>query len=306
MAKWARRLIKTIIILAVIAIPVYYALVVHSPSPSEAEKFSLDIGAIRELANKPGVRPYEIRVEKVGEFEFAEAMVMAGEPWKGTPIPVYSYQLIFPGKTIIVDTAMASLDGMPEAFVTGFDEAAYQRMNAAMEKAAQIIVTHEHFDHIAGILEHPNLAQILPAVKLTREQINNPDGMLPSLLPEGLFDDYQPLEYEGMHAIAPGVVLIKAPGHTPGSQMVYVRLADGREVLLLGDVAWQSRNIHAVKERPLFMTAMIKENREQVINQFQALHDLQEMTPEVRQLPGHEETVANQLIEQGYLTLGFR
>ena len=233
MTKWFARLIKFAIVLAILSVPGYYWLVLSSPAPSEEARYPLDIEAVRALAaSLPGPKPYEIRVEEIGELVFAEAMVMAGEPWQGTPIPVYSYQLMIPGGTIIVDTAMASLDEMPSVVVKGIDDEAYARMSKAMESAKQIVITHEHFDHIAGILEHPKLMQILPAVKLTAEQLEHTDRMLPSTLPEGVFDDYETLEYEGMHVISPGVVLIKAPGHTPGSQMVYVRLFDGQEILL--------------------------------------------------------------------------
>lgn len=305
MGKWVNRLFKALLGLLILAALAYYPLVLHSPEPGNTP-YPLDIEALRQAARLPGVQPYEIRVEKVGELEFAEAMVMAGEPWQGTPIPVYAYQLVFPGKTIIVDTAMASTEGVPDFMVTGFDADAYQRLSQAMERAWQIVITHEHFDHIAGILEHPKLKQILPAVKLTAEQLAHTDRMLPSVLPEGVFDAYEPLQYEGMHVLAPGVVLIKAPGHTPGSQMVYVRLVDGREVLLLGDVAWQARNIVAIKERPLFMTLMIRENREQVINQFQALNTLAASHPEVKQIPGHDADAVAAQLEAGVLIPGFR
>jgi glyoxylase-like metal-dependent hydrolase (beta-lactamase superfamily II) len=300
-----RRLFKTLLVLVIIAIAGYYPLVLHSPEPAKTP-YVIDIAKIRELSTRlPGPLPYEIRVEKVAELEFAEAMVMAGEPWQGTPIPIYSYKLVVPGSSIIVDSAVSSTDGVPGFMVTSFDPVAYERMNKAMEGASQIVITHEHFDHIAGILDHPNLKQILPAVQLTKEQLKHTDRMLPASLPEDVFDDYQALEYEGLHALAPGVVLIEAPGHTPGSQMVYVRLSDGREVLLLGDVAWQNRNIEAVKERPLFMTAMIRENRRQVIEQFQALHELAKQAPEIKQVPGHDGAVVKHLVETGYLNQGF-
>jgi glyoxylase-like metal-dependent hydrolase (beta-lactamase superfamily II) len=40
--------------------------------------------------------------------------------------------------------------------------------------------------------------------------------------PEGSRESFKPLDYTGYSAVAPGVVLIKAPGHTPGSQIIYV------------------------------------------------------------------------------------
>jgi glyoxylase-like metal-dependent hydrolase (beta-lactamase superfamily II) len=52
-----------------------------------------------------------------------------------------------------------------------------------------------------------------------------------------------------MLPIAPGVVLIKAPGHTPGSQAVYVKLASGREVILSGDVVLHHLAIETEKQK---------------------------------------------------------
>lgn len=301
-----KRLVKTLLVLAVIGGAGYWVLFLHSPTPGKAP-YELDMAEVRRLATSmPGGKPLEIRVEQVAGFYFAEAMVMAGEPWKKTPIPVYSYQIVLPDETLIVDAAVSSMADFPDFVVSGFDQQAYERMSRAMEQASQIHITHEHFDHIAGIADHPNLPAIMPALRLTQEQIDHPDRMAPTVLPEAAFADYQPFAYEGITAIAPGVVLIEAPGHTPGSQMVFVQLASGREVLLLGDVSWQMRNIHAVRERPMAMTLMIKEDRGQVIEQFQALHDLREQAPELVIVPGHDQTVVEALLERGVLQPRFR
>ena len=93
-----------------------------------------------------------------------------------------------------------------------------------MSTATQIVITHEHMDHIGGLTTHADLARVLPKAKLTREQLSEPERSLPARFPERALDGYQPLVYEQYHAIAPGVVLIKAPGHTPGSQMCTCRL----------------------------------------------------------------------------------
>ena len=107
-------------------------------------------------------------------------------------------------------------------------------------------------------------------------------------------------------ALAPGVVLIKSPGHTPGSQMVYVKRADGRELLFLGDVSWRLRNLEQVRERPLFMTLIIGEDRRQVMGQFQALHALHQAEPGLALVPGHDGPAVQALTAAGLLEAGFR
>ena len=54
---------------------------------------------------------------------------------------------------------------------------------------------------------------------------------------------------QSLYPVAPGVVLIKAPGHSPDQQMVYARLQSGREILHSVDSAWIYDNILQLKPK---------------------------------------------------------
>lgn len=300
------RTLKWLLTLAFLITAAWYPLFLYSPAPDSSDSYALDIDKIRQLAEQArGPKPSQLRVEKVAEFVFTEAMTIAGGRWQATPMPVYSYKLEFPGRWLIIDAAVPDTIGIPGAFVSGFYPEALQRMYTAMEKAAGIYITHEHFDHIGGIVAHPKIADFLDRVHLTREQFEHPERMLPLRYPDGTFDNYKAMDYQGMKAIAPGVVLIKSAGHTPGSQMVFIKLSNGEEILLLGDVSWKMRNIDLVRERPMITAAFIMEDRGAVINQFQALNKLKAAEPDLHMVPGHDADVMQALLEKAVIRAGF-
>lgn len=305
MRTWLRRTLIALAVVLALAGAAYYWLIVESHMPGDAT-FALDIDRVRAAAAEaPGDKPAAIEVEEVGVFTFPATGVVAGDGWGGTPLPVYSYRLIYPdNSSIIVDTAMTA--DMGGSALTSFDAAALERVQAAMSTAAQIVVTHEHMDHIGGLTAHADLSTVLPKATLTQEQLSHPERSLPAKFPDPALDGYQPLIYDQYHAIAPGVVLIKAPGHSPGSQMAYVQTANGTELLLIGDVAWHFRNIELQRERARLMTMLfLEEDRTAVFGQLAALKRLHEMQPAVHIVPGHDGPVIDALVAAGILKRRF-
>lgn len=304
MRTWLRRTLITLAVLLVLGGAAYYWLLVESHMPDDAS-FAFDIEQVRAAsAAVPGDKPGAIEVEQIGVFNFPAAGIVAGDGWDERPLPVYSYRLIYPDGSIIVDTAL------PEAAGGGrlkdFDVAAYDRMQSAMSAAKHIVITHEHMDHIGGLTDHRDLANVLPKARLTGAQLSDPERSLPAKFPDGALAGYQPLEYEQYHAIAPGMVLIKSAGHTPGSQIVYVQTANGTELLLIGDVAWHFRNIEVQRERARLMTMVfLKEDRTAVFGQLAALKRLHDAQPNVHIVPGHDGPVIDALVAAGVLKRGF-
>ena len=109
--------------------------------------------------------------------------------------------------------------------------------------------------------------------------------------------------------VAPGVVVIPVPGHTPGSQLVYIRLQDGSETLLIGDVAWSLAAIETLTTRPVLTQYMVfdpDEDRTSVKAQLRALYDLMQSNPEIAVIPAHDRGHIDALVAEGRLIKGFR
>jgi glyoxylase-like metal-dependent hydrolase (beta-lactamase superfamily II) len=279
----------------------------HKAAPGS---YAVDINEVRRLADSQGgEKPQLIRVETVAHLSGPRAFVAAGDSLQSTDLPVSSYEMVYRDRMALLDTGL-NADMAKSMSASVFDSAAYSRMSGALANASLILISHEHPDHVGGLLAQPNLRKLLAVTRLTREQLAEIKANLATAfaglhLPSNIFDGYRPLDYVRYQAVAPGIVLIKAPGHTPGSQMVYVRRADGVEFLFLGDVAWQMRNVEAQREKARLATWMAGEDRSKVREELAGLNQLHAAVPNLHMMPGHDAAAIDSFVKNGLLVEGF-
>ena len=245
------------------------------PVPEQSD-YRIDVDALRALArSQPGALPVSIDSELVAAYPMPRAVMMAGEGFEPQTMVHPFFRVRYPdGRFVMIDTGMnaetaATMGGEGSFIQSGFDA-----LITAMSDAWKIVITHEHADHIGGVGAHPNPLQLADSLVLSRAQAESAYWLDEAAFPPALLERIEPLDYQGAAAVAPGVVLKAARGHTPGSQMVFVSLADGRDFLFVGDVAWCREAIIELKYRPRITTMLLSEERERVLAQFRALHEL--------------------------------
>jgi len=284
-------------VIAILAVAVY-ALVGTAASPRG--EYGIDLAALHAAAVAKGPLPERIEVEKVGEFAFPRTFVVAGDGVHMHPMVLLAHRVVWPDRSVVIDTAMgpAGAKKMPGSRM---DVAAFDRVEAALKRATAIVFTHEHVDHVGGVAVASDPSAIAKQVMMTGEQLHSP-RLERSAFPAGALERLQPLDYQGLHAVAPGVVLQKAPGHSPGSQLVYVELAGGQRFLFVGDIAWTRDNITRGRGRPYIAKMLMGEDRPAVAAQ---LHALAQLPDDVHVVIAHDPVALEKDLAAGLYRQGF-
>lgn len=284
----------------------YYALDGSTP---EKTAFSYRLDELRAAADAPeSALPTEIRVERIGAAQAPLLFAAGGLRLSPVTLAFTSFNVRGPAGDVIIGAALDR-----PAFETmgggAFSDSAYARMNVAMANADQILVTHEHIDHISGVAHYPEPVKIVSKLRMPKEQLSALHEFAPSGRLDPAFDDVQPVDFTTPARVAPGVSALLTPGHTPGHIIVYIKTANSTEHLFVGDIVWLMRNVEEASTRPRFLQDFFfrphKEDRKAVQAQVRALHNLARAEPDLVILPAHDVAYLNAEIEKGVLQAGF-
>jgi glyoxylase-like metal-dependent hydrolase (beta-lactamase superfamily II) len=269
--------------------------------PQEAQPYGADLLARVRIAaaTVPGAQPSRINYIKFAESHRPLADIIEGGSKDDYVSARTAFQVVYPTGTVMIDSGMDQ--AVHRFFGFGREEPYWPERNAAVQEALKqaklIVVTHEHGDHVAGVIRSDRRKEIAAKTLLTREQVRTlllyPQMPEIRLTPEAA-RDYIVVDYEGYLPVAPGLVLIKAPGHTPGHQMVYVRLDSGREYLFIGDVGWTLANLTQMKLRPEATMRRINEDATALGHQLRWIRQVMDQEKLIV-IPSHDDVLLQDL-----------
>ena len=257
---------------------------------------------IRQMATVlPGALPLRVNGIRVAASIRPQKFVIEGGDDTPVTMPRTAFQVVYPDGTVMID---AGLDAATHASFSPdkpepyFPEA-FARLTRALDAARLIVFTHHHADHVAGVLTAPNALALARKTIITRRT-----GRLMADAPhrphlkvdDSDLAEFITLDYTHCYPVAPGLVLIDAPGHSPDHQMVYVRLADGREILDSVDVGWILNNIAFEKPKS---APWVKEDVPAIRGQLAWLNGILKREPDVTLLVTHDDALFEELVAAG-------
>lgn len=261
---------------------------------------------------------------KVGHCAHPECVAMRGGSWRSVQFPALCGLLEHPTRgPILFDTGYSShftnaTEPFPERFyrwTTPFTLPAEESLEAQLAQRGfrladigNVIVSHVHGDHIAGLRDLPaaRFIALRAEVDALREKSRIAGlmhGVLPALLPPDfgerlVFADdlpsatlpaqFKPFE-RGFDLFGDGSIIgVPLPGHSRGQMGIAFQRGDGAPVFMVADACW-SRKALANGQEPTWLASRIFDSRARYGSTFRQLRTMAAQPQSPMVVPSHCE-----------------
>lgn len=277
-----------LLLIVIVAVPYYWLLM--DPGPTSVAPRSIDIARLRSLADStPGPRPVAIEYAAVATDRLPGTLLVAGGGLRPDDTAVFVWRLITPGGDTIINSGLTERQAMAARF-NHFHPELQRTADQWLRTAHRIIFTSEEIDHIGGVI-----ALVLSDRSIVGKLVGNArqvDALraLAPVIMKSLAPPPAALNNPaGYAAIAPGIAVVRTPGYLDGTQMIYVRLQNGREYLFAGDSAPMHRNVDWQRPRSRYMAEWVgQEDRAATLGWIKGLALLKAREPHLTIVYGHD------------------
>ena len=147
--------------------------------------------------------------------------------------PAYCWYIEDADQHILVDTSTdaelaTSYRGFPAEKVMSFEEA-LAGLGLKPDDIDLVIQTHLHWDHCANTANCTNARVLVNETEL--HFAFSPHPLTGLSYRTDLLKDLNFVTINGYHEVAPGIEIIPAPGHSPGTQAVAINTEQGKAII---------------------------------------------------------------------------
>jgi hypothetical protein len=263
----ARLNFTILMLLLIFGIP-YYWFVIDNSAPA-ARTQPVSIAQLRELAASPGEpAPNAIRFERIASQSLMGNRIAAGMGLRAIRLHTLSYMVEYPEAAPLLIGAGITRADADRFGHQSFSPRAQARVTRALARSSALVTLSTAPEQLGGLRMIDGTAQARTLDgELARQQEADRMGK--------------------PHRIAAGIVTIPTPKFQPGSRMVYVRLASGREYLFVGKLAPLWRNWHDLRLPARFVTDLgQREDRKSMLSWLLTIRELKRQAPALVIVPG--------------------
>ncbi len=158
-----------------------------------------------------------------------------------------------------------------------------------------ILLTHAHWDHVSGVSDFPETPVWISAEERrfiveggTRTAVAR--SAAGARYEEYGFDDAPYFGFPRSRDVYGdgAIVVVPAPGHTPGSVIIFVALPSGRRYAFVGDLVYQLEGITLRAERPWLMRRLVDVDEAAVRENLLRMIAIYERYPQITIVPAHD------------------
>jgi glyoxylase-like metal-dependent hydrolase (beta-lactamase superfamily II) len=165
-----------------------------------------------------------------------------------------------------------------------------------------ILLTHAHWDHVSGLPDFANIPVMVCKAEMDYIKSNNKLSELARSFTHTTYITYgfQKKPYLGFDSSYDvfddgSVVVVPAPGHTPGSVVIFINLPSGKRYAMIGDLAWQAEGVLNLEERPLLQSLLGDNNEQLVCENLKKMYAIIQKHPEIKLVPAHDPRAFEQI-----------